>query len=92
MKVAHAQLPTDPETRWKTTIPIIADLKAKAKKLGLWNLFLSKRHYPQFGVDLTNLEVRLYADMSRLPAHLVSYSTLSWPRSWDGAVSSVQRQ
>ena len=31
----------------------------KAKKLGLWNLFLSKVHYPQWGVPLTNLEVRL---------------------------------
>ena len=35
-----------------------AELKEKAKKLGLWNLFLSKAHYPQFGVPLTNLEVR----------------------------------
>ena len=50
-------LPTDPETRWKTVIPIIAELKEKAKKLGLWNLFLSKAHYPQHGVELTNLEV-----------------------------------
>ena len=58
LKVAHAQLPTDPETRWKTVIPVVAELKEKAKKLGLWNLFLSKAHYPQFGVPLTNLEVR----------------------------------
>lgn len=57
LAVAHAQIPTD-ETKWKTVIPIIAELKAKAKKLGLWNLFLSKKHYPKFGVDLTNLEVR----------------------------------
>jgi acyl-CoA dehydrogenase len=33
------------------------ELKAKAKKLGLWNLFLSKAHYPDVGVPLTNLEV-----------------------------------
>lgn len=57
LAVAHAQIPTD-ERKWKTVIPIIAELKAKAKKLGLWNLFLSKKHYPKFGVDLTNLEVR----------------------------------
>lgn len=58
-RVAHAQIPADPEARWKTVIPVIADLKEKAKKLGLWNLFLSKAHYPQFGVPLTNLEVRM---------------------------------
>lgn len=39
-------------------IPIVAELKAKARELGLWNLFLSKARYPEFGVPLTNLEVR----------------------------------
>lgn len=58
-KLAHAQLPADPEKRWKTVIPVIEELKAKAKKLGLWNLFLSKAHYPEFGVPLSNLEVRI---------------------------------
>jgi acyl-CoA dehydrogenase len=33
------------------------ELKRKAKSRGLWNLFLSKLHYPEHGVDLTNLEV-----------------------------------
>jgi len=56
-KVAHHQLP-EGEGRWKTVIPIIEELKVKAKKLGLWNLFLSKAHYPKYGVPLTNLEVR----------------------------------
>lgn len=55
-KVAHHQLP-EGEGRWKTVIPIIEELKVKAKKLGLWNLFLSKAHYPKYGVPLTNLEV-----------------------------------
>lgn len=50
-------MPND-EQRWKTIVPVVADLKIRAKQLGLWNLFLSKTHYPQFGVDLTNLEVR----------------------------------
>lgn len=55
--LSHAQLPTDPVKRWKTVIPVVAELKEKAKKLGLWNLFLSKAHYPKHGVPLTNLEV-----------------------------------
>ena len=56
--LAEAQLPED-ERRWKTVIPVIEELKVKARKLGLWNLFLSKAHYPEHGVPLTNLEVRL---------------------------------
>lgn len=55
-KLAHLQLPDGPE-RWQTVIPVVEELKEKAKKLGLWNLFLSKLHYPEFGVPLTNLEV-----------------------------------
>jgi len=38
-------------------IPVIAELKARARILGLWNLFLSKAHYPKYGVPLSNLEV-----------------------------------
>ena len=56
-KLADHQLP-EGEDRWKTVIPIIEELKVKARKLGLWNLFLSKVHYPKHGVPLTNLEVR----------------------------------
>ena len=55
-RLAKAQLPND-ATRWQTVIPVIEDLKVKARKLGLWNLFLSKAHYPKHGVPLTNLEV-----------------------------------
>ena len=61
LKVAAAQLPNDPELRWKTEIPILEELKAKARKLGLWNLFLSKVHYPKYGVPLTNLEASQYS-------------------------------
>ena len=42
------------------------DLKNKARKLGLWNLFLSKEHYPDVGVPLTNLE---YATMAEVMGH-----------------------
>ena len=41
-------------------MPILEELKVKAKKLGLWNLFLSKAHYPEYGVPLTNLEVSVF--------------------------------
>jgi acyl-CoA dehydrogenase len=38
--------------RWEP-LPVMAELKAKAKAADLWNLFLPKRHYPD---ALTNLE------------------------------------
>jgi len=38
--------------RW-AELPVMAELKAKAKAQRLWNLFLPKRHYPD---ALTNLE------------------------------------
>jgi len=60
-KVAHHQLP-EGEGRWKTVIPIIEELKVKARKLGLWNLFLSNKNYPKHGVPLTNLEVGILAE------------------------------
>jgi len=47
----HQQLDEGPD-RW-TVPPIMDELKAKAKKAGLWNLFLPKKHYPD---SLTNLE------------------------------------
>ena len=55
-RVFEAFVPEDPATRWTTHNPVIDDLKIKARKLGLWNLFLSKAHYPEYGVPLTNLE------------------------------------
>jgi acyl-CoA dehydrogenase len=57
IKVANAQLPSDPVKRWQTVVPVVSELKEKAKKQGLWNLFLSKTHYPKFGVPLSNVEV-----------------------------------
>jgi acyl-CoA dehydrogenase len=38
--------------RWQSP-PIMAELKEKAKKAGLWNMFLPKKHFPD---SLTNLE------------------------------------
>jgi len=38
------------------------DLKAKAKKLGLWNMFLPKNHYKE-GAGFTNLEYGLMAEI-----------------------------
>ena len=80
-------MPDGPE-RWNTVIPIIEELKVKAKKLGLWNLFLSKAHYPKHGVPLTNLEVRLSYVMN-YPA-LTGSSTHSWLRCW--AEAGIWRQ
>ncbi|KIP12857.1 hypothetical protein PHLGIDRAFT_61262 [Phlebiopsis gigantea 11061_1 CR5-6] len=71
LRVAHAQLPDD-QSRWKTVIPIIRDLKARARELGLWNLFLSKSHYPQHGVDLTNLEYAVMAEILGRGGHFAS--------------------
>ena len=71
----EAQIPTDPNTRWSTTPPIVAQLQAKAKTLGLWNLFLSKTHYPDVGVDLTNLEYAVMAEIMGRTGHLASVAT-----------------
>ncbi|KAI0028029.1 acyl-CoA dehydrogenase/oxidase [Vararia minispora EC-137] len=74
LPVAAAQLPPGPE-RWKTVLPVIEDLKAKAKALGLWNLFLSKVHYPQHGVPLTNLEYAVMAELLGRYGHISSEAT-----------------
>jgi acyl-CoA dehydrogenase len=47
----HKQLDESGD-RWQSP-PIMEELKAKAKKAGLWNMFLPKKHYPD---SLTNLE------------------------------------
>ena len=58
--VYHAQL-GEGEARWTTYPPVIDELKAKAKKLGLWNLFLPKNHFKE-GAGFTNLEYGLMAE------------------------------
>lgn len=56
----HGQL-GEGEKRWTTYPPIIDELKAKAKRLGLWNLFLSNTHYKE-GAGFSNLEYGLMAE------------------------------
>lgn len=59
-----SQIPEHPhDARWSAEPQVMEDLKRKAKKRGLWNLFLSKRHYPDVGVDLTNLEYAVMAEV-----------------------------
>ncbi|KAF3069060.1 Acyl-CoA dehydrogenase family member 11 [Daldinia childiae] len=48
-------------SRWESHPPIIEELKAKAKKLGLWNMFLPKGHYKE-SPGYTNLEYGLMAE------------------------------
>src|SRR3954452_25355796 len=49
--IYHRQLEEGGD-RW-TSPPIMEELKAKARKAGLWNMFLPRKHYPD---SLTNLE------------------------------------
>lgn len=49
------------DKRWQTHPKIIEDLKAKAQKLGLWNMFLPKGHYAE-SPGWTNLEYGLMAE------------------------------
>jgi acyl-CoA dehydrogenase len=47
--------------RFSSHPPIIEDLKAKAKKLGLWNMFLPTNHFKE-GAGFSNLEYGLMAE------------------------------
>ena len=49
------------EQRWKACPPIMDELKAKARKLGLWNMFLPKNHFKE-GAGFSNLEYGLMAE------------------------------
>ncbi|EPQ27634.1 uncharacterized protein PFL1_04772 [Pseudozyma flocculosa PF-1] len=70
----HAQVSTDPATRWKIVPEIVEQLKKKAKAQGLWNLFLSKKHYPDVGTPLTNLEYGMMAEIMGRGSHFTSES------------------
>ncbi|KAL9938815.1 hypothetical protein V8E36_002534 [Tilletia maclaganii] len=71
-KLYHAQISTDPAKRWESVPGVVEILKQKAKDRGLWNLFLSKRHYPQHGVPLTNLEYAVIAELTGRVSHMGS--------------------
>ncbi|KAF2404290.1 acyl-CoA dehydrogenase NM domain-like protein [Trichodelitschia bisporula] len=47
--------------RFSAHPPVLEDLKAKAKKLGLWNLFLPRNHFKE-GAGFSNLEYGLMAE------------------------------
>lgn len=49
------------DKRWTTYPQIIDDLKAKARKQGLWNMFLPKSHFKE-GAGFSNLEYGLMAE------------------------------
>lgn len=58
-KLYHEQISDVPELRWKSTPRITEKLKHKARGLGLWNMFLSKKY--EEGGGFTNLEYGLMA-------------------------------
>ncbi|KAI2623217.1 acyl-CoA dehydrogenase NM domain-like protein [Hypoxylon sp. NC1633] len=58
--VLEAQIGEGP-SRWDHHPHIMEDLKEKAKKLGLWNMFLPKGHYKE-SPGWTNLEYGLMAE------------------------------
>ncbi|TKA73180.1 hypothetical protein B0A49_02758 [Cryomyces minteri] len=59
--VFHQQLGEGTAHRFSTHPKIMDELKEKAKKLGLWNLFLAKGHFKE-GAGFSNLEYGLMAE------------------------------
>lgn len=69
--VYDAQL-GEADQRWKGHPSIMDDLKEKAKKLGLWNMFMPG----QTGANFTNLEYGLMAEYLG-KSHVASEVSLS---------------
>lgn len=59
--IFKAELDAAPN-RWDTHPPIIEEMKARAKSLGLWNMFLPKAHFPAISPGFSNLEYGLMAE------------------------------
>lgn len=59
--VIEAQLGEGDDGRWAAHPPLIEELKAKTKALGLWNMFLPKGHYKE-SPGFSNLEYGLMAE------------------------------
>ncbi|OCL07321.1 acyl-CoA dehydrogenase NM domain-like protein [Glonium stellatum] len=59
--VFASQIGETTEQRFTSHPPIMEELKAKAKKLGLWNMFLPKNHFKE-GAGFSNLEYGLMAE------------------------------
>ena len=62
-KVFHDQISTDPKLRWKSYPQVIEDLKDKAKQRGLWQLWMNKAQYGEYGGRLSNLEYSVCAEV-----------------------------
>jgi acyl-CoA dehydrogenase len=60
-QIFQAQLDSA-KTRWSEHPQIIEELKVKAKKLGLWNMFLPKAHFHKLSPGFSNLEYGLMAE------------------------------
>ena len=68
------QLGTTVEQRFSAHPSVMEDLKVKAKKLGLWNMFLPANHFKE-GAGFSNLEYGLMAELlgKSLTASEVNY-------------------
>ncbi|WVQ83307.1 hypothetical protein IAT38_005446 [Cryptococcus sp. DSM 104549] len=75
----HAQIPENPNLRWASVPAVLDTLKAKAKKLGLWNLWLSGGDFQGMaggeGGGLTNLEYAVMAEIMGRTGSLASQAT-----------------
>jgi len=64
----HQQIPQGGPERWQVIPPVLETLKEKAKKVGLWNLWLSGGEFQHLaggsGAGLSNLEYAVIAEIS----------------------------
>ncbi|MEN3611725.1 acyl-CoA dehydrogenase family protein [Plantactinospora sp. ZYX-F-223] len=65
-QVAAATDPTTGAGQWSRP-PIMAELKAEARRRGLWNLFLP---HPEYGAGLSNLQYAPLAELTGRSPHL----------------------